>query len=218
MTDRPIIFSAPMVRALLDGRKTQTRRVLKPSDDEGRFWPLYSAGRMVASGCAQAPDKIHSGGRYSATRYAPGDRLWVRETFATWDGGARDLAYRADISDSEWSALLHDRRHGAPWRVRSPIHMPRWASRLTLHVTEVRVQRLQEIDAYDAIREGMSPGTQLPCGGMDRDPVEDFCELWCSLHGEGAWDANPWVCAVSFTVERANIDATTPTGADQGAV
>jgi len=172
VTDRPIIFSAPMIRALLDGRKTQTRRVLKPHGDT-----------------------------FSAPSYRRGDRLYVREA-AHIDGTS--VNYRADHpGDSA----------GLGWR--PSIHMPRWASRLTLTVTDVRVQQLQEISADDAVAEGCHfkrwitgeyPFFDQGVEADNRQLVRMYRDLWNSLHGTGAWDANPWVVAISFTVQRGNID------------
>ena len=238
MTDRPIIFNGAMVNALLNGRKSMTRRVLKPWPGAQAKWltmeTLHRAPtcylcevgghlgvQMQHPLAGQAGNDAMSPLGWVRLPYAPGDRLWVRETFATWDGGARDLAYRADTSGSEWSDLLHDRRHGAPWRVRPSIHMPRWASRLTLTVTDVRVQRLNSLTDDDAIAEGIQPqhvqtarqGSAVLGWGYDGldgygpgTPKAAFSLLWNTIHGPDAWDANPWVCAISFTVEQRNID------------
>lgn len=183
MADRPIIFSAPMVRALLDGRKTQTRLVLKPQPENASpaLWP----------GCCRP-------------YYAPGDRLWVRETWAherlspdpdnpdNPDPAEPMLLYRASYSE----------RRGVFWR--SPIHMPRWASRITLTVTDVRVQRVQEINEDDAAREGFPmPATE---GHGSLSPMTDFAEVWDDLHGHGSWASDPWVAAITFRVKRCNID------------
>lgn len=195
MTDRPSIFSAPMIRALLDGRKTQTRRVLKPP-----YGTLEYLG----------------GGQWRpiCTKLFPGDRLWVRETVALWTGAHRDTVYRADESAEEWANLKHDADLGF-WTVRPSIHMPRWASRLTLIVTDVRVQRLQEISEDDAIAEGIHRNLSnwYPIPGVDGSGTTAraaFAGLWNSIHGPDAWDANPWVAAITFDVKRGNID--TPTG------
>ena len=200
MPDKPIIFSAPMVRALLDGRKTQTRRVLKPQpawgapenyqpmSDEDPYWAVFDA------------DHVETRLRVN---YAPGDRLWVREAIH-WTGNLRFVADDAvvdlDRMPNGFTTSLQ--------RITS-IFMPRWASRLTLTVTEVRVQRLQEISTDDAIAEGIS----LPwvAGGtlavMAQGIAKDgYRALWNSLHGPDAWEANPWVVAISFTVQRGNID------------
>jgi hypothetical protein len=177
MADRPIIFSAPMVKALIEGRKTPTRRILKPQPVPCLSWS------------APPPGTYPSDKGWSRLPYELGDRLWVREG-ACWVS-AWGWRYRADNDD------LEDKRASGevgPWR--SPIHMPRHASRLTLTVTEVRVQRLQDITLADARAEGV----WFP-------ELFSFLRLWNSLHGPDAWDANPWVCAISFTVEQRNIDA-----------
>lgn len=192
MTDRPIIFSAPMVRALLDGRKTQTRRLLKPPYGTleylgGSTWrPIY-------------------------TKCFRGDRLWVREAFSyeTMDvdrNGFMPPWYWADGNPTS----------GDFTRPKPSIHMPRWASRLTLTVTEVRVQRLQNISEADADAEGFGgdfPHVVMPDVFPDADEAggltipQCFGRLWNSLYGPDAWDANPWVAAITFTVARGNIDA-----------
>lgn len=206
MADRPIIFSAPMVRALLAGRKAQTRRICKEP------WGLQE---WVAGEWRPIP------------RFAPGDRLWVRETWAV--GPIYDGVAPRDINPAGkpgWCGIRYaasDDRLGI--KDRSPIHMPRWASRLTLTVTEVRVQRLQEISEADAWKEGCDDEWAECCGHPDwkgygepeccgnpirmSDPIGQYCALWNSIHGPDAWTENPWVAAISFTVERRNID--TPT-------
>lgn len=229
MTDRPIIFSAPMVKALLDGRKTQTRRVLKPQPPaqpepncHPSHKPRHEAPYLDAyCGEPRTPQNPRGMSRdwhwwqvddrpgpvACHVPYAPGDRLWVREVCATWGGNTKDAAYRATMGDDNWSDLLHDVRRGAPWQLRSPIHMPRWASRITLTVTEVRVQRLQQISAEDVAAEGACELAFLPPTDEDTREARDvFRTLWHSLHGPEAWAANPWVCAITFTVRQGNID------------
>ena len=147
--------------------------------------------------------------------YATGDRLWVREAVcwvSRW--GWR---YRADDDD-----LSDKREAGEVGRWRPSIHMPRWASRLSLTVTEVRVQRLQEISEADAAAEGCEATGWRPtygnpdnAGFEESIPAKDaFADLWNSLHGPGAWEANPWVAAYTFTVQRGNIDAIKETSND----
>ena len=202
MTDRPIIFSAPMVRAMLDGRKSQTRRVLKvPSGsyvEQGGVWAM-------TDGCAYGD---------AALPYTTGDRLWVRETFIgpyayevneypPRDWGNKAIWFPAD-------GPVPEKHAGQFWhRARPSIHMPRWASRLTLTVTDVRVQRLQDISEADAVAEGCDAVLALtikrPNGAHPGNPRECYCDLWNSLHGPGAWDANPWVVALTFDVVRQNI-------------
>lgn len=187
MTDRPIIFSAPMVNALLAGRKSQTRRVLKPLPRRTIFFDAKAAGLD----------------QFQEPPYAPGDRLYVRE--AIDKASDRDgVFYRADYEAQHGDAT------GLGWR--PSIHMPRWASRLTLTVTEVRVQRLQEISAGDSIAEGVECETctamgQSACHGRGCfASIDAYRTLWNSLHGPDAWDANPWVVALTFNVKRGNID------------
>ena len=146
-----------------------------------------------------------------------GDRLWVREAFR----GSKDYDAYPPREWSHWP--VHYEADGAPdprdevgenGKLRSPIHMPRWASRLTLTVTDVRVERLQEISEADAQAEGFP----ISWDGKPYDPPspqEDSWQgygrssmslYWNSLHGPDAWDANPWICALTFTVSRGNID------------
>lgn len=204
MTDRPILFSAPMVRALLDGRKTQTRRVLKPQPDyrgpsgfmhDAEEWGWADENGEHVSVLEIVPNGFHIGGR-----------LWVRETWRAWseyDGmppraipAAAAIQYPADNPLSPWDS-----------KARPSIHMPRWASRLTLIVTDVRVQRLQDISEADAIAEGIAPTANSQTIDCDTpSPRDGFRDLWNGIHGPGAWDENPWVAAISFDVVRDNID------------
>lgn len=200
MVDRPVIFSAPMVRALLEGRKTQTRRL---------------AGKWRVSGDATREGEAGVFIPSPWQRVRPGERLWVREVWGTHagpgilccehdrpnalrvGGGYSPVTFRADAAGRAWGM------YGPPkWR--SPLHMPRWASRLTLTVTAARVERLQEITLGDICAEGLAQSI------YDFKPVhrgfDAWIALWDSLHGEGAWDANPEVVALSFTVRKGNID------------
>lgn len=214
MADKPIIFSAPMIRVLLDGRKTQTRRVLKPQPSPhvqilkvGRFWDWRDGTR---GGSVRVP-------------YAIGDRLWVRESFVTGFDiddeigqpvGDIKVWYRAtDVGLSWYNPDTESTFDNPPWR--SPIHMPRALSRMTLAVTHVRVARLQDISEEDADAEGFGgdfPHVVMPHVFPSADKasvltiVECFARLWNSIHGPDAWDANPWVVALTFDVIQANID------------
>ena len=202
MTDLPILFSAPMVRALLDGRKTQTRRIIKDAPT-APGWTLYSAeGKHTWLGPNGYPSMP------CTVRFAKGDRLWVRETFSfdhSWTG--------TKPSEVIPAAPVHYWADGNPiegdWTKPKPgIHMPQWVSRLTLTVTDVRVQRLQEITPADAIAEGIwAPANSMTIDCETRDPRDDFQALWNSINGAGSWGANPWIVALTFTVERRNIDA-----------
>ena len=203
MTDRPIIVSAPMIRALLDGRKTQTRRIIKPSpefcgggrsrdpqnwnDPDAWGWENYDEG------CWDLLSEGYTGRPF----YAPGDRLWVREAFSY-----ESLDVDRNGFMPPWYWADGNPESGDFTRPKPSIHMPIWASRLTLIVTEVRVQRLQEISRGDAMEEGC-PFANMADGPNPRDWYRD---IWNSIHGPDAWDANPWVAAISFTVHRCNID------------
>lgn len=186
MSDKPIIFSAPMVRALLNGTKTQTRRVIKKK----------AALDALAIG---GPNWLTLPGNADLlpVNVRPGDRLWVREAVA-WVS-AWGWRYRADNDD-----LSEKRESGEVEKWKPSIHMPRHASRLTLTVTDVRVQRLQEISLGDICAEGLARSI------YDFAPVQRgfdaFDALWDSIHGKGAAAANPWVAAYTFTVQRGNID------------
>ena len=196
--ERPILFSGPMVRAILDGRKTQTRRVVKPQPE----WVPYPAhvcepGEPVGFWAWQrTPRNFHDSVHEDFARHNPfgavGDRLWVRETWAGLEiGDDVAVSYRADVPED---AHKFDR-----WR--SPIHMPRWASRITLEITDVRVERVQEISEADAIAEGVTAYADAHLSkGHDRTPVEVFAYLWDSLNAKRGygWDVNPWVWVISF--------------------
>ena len=185
MKERPIIFSAPMVRAILAGTKTQTRRALAPD-------LFISSGGAVVRMASAGP--ATTGIREAHCPYwrQPGDRLWVRETWAPRTLGAWPLMdqhmkplYRASEDRPEWKRI---------WK--PSIHMPRWASRITLEVTGVRVERLQDISEADAIAEG---APWAACGApQEGSHKAGFAQLWESINGPGSWAANPWVWVVAF--------------------
>lgn len=191
MRVKPILFTAPMVRALLDGRKSQTRRDLTVRTRDGDILP-------------------------PSTHYTAGDLLWVRETCSALEShdGLDCVRFDADQvwrpientpeAADRWLKMHHYR--GKRGATVPSIHMPRWASRLTLEVTEVRVQRLQEIGHEDAIAEGMRRFDPANMSEDESGPVWRFSELWNSLHGPDAWAANPWVAAISFKTHHKNVD------------
>lgn len=190
MKERPILFSGPMVRALLAGTKTQTRRVVKPL-------PI-TLNRETNS--LQVDDKNIANGRFAkqvACPYGqPGARLWVRETFARIDGQTRPW-----IETDYKATYTHGDRLGDSLGIRkkwSPsIHMPRHASRITLEITGVRVERLQDISPDDCIAEGAWPIAQRELG-RGHEAVAAFRDLWESINGPGSWAANPWVWVLEF--------------------
>ena len=210
MTDRNLIFRANMVRALLKGRKTQTRRVVKPRKHFSLFSGQWSDSAVLLKG--------NQSWRDEEIRYRVGDRIWVRES---WSG---DYVFRDTPPKSRNSFVADGHPYlretiwywadGNPenWDYEKPrpsIHMPRWASRLTLIVTDVRVQRLQDISEEDARAEGaLLPWSGSPGTACDdtRTACSEFRALWNILHGPDAWHTNPWVTAITFTVHHGNID------------
>ena len=188
MRERPILFSGPMVRALLAGTKTQTRRIAKPvkHPDLGN---LYDAGALVLEREPQhVIDRACPYGR-------PGDRLWVRET---WAFGIHALAAKRD-EDGPFVYAADGTTHGRLCeRWRPSIHMPRHACRLVLEIVGVRVERLQAISEADSCAEGIpSKGLQF-YDGRPATPKDAFESLWNEINGPAAWAANPWVWVVEF--------------------
>lgn len=202
MKDHPIIFSAPMVRAILEGKKTQTRRIVKPQPDRiiGKYPAIDDFGDLEAIRCPYGQ---------------PGDRLWVRETWAYVDNSEFDepnyYDYKADSGakyPGQWPEEFTRDEVPENVRWRPSIHMPRAASRILLEVADVRVERLQEISEQDAIEEGVELVASGPVLGdfyrhyadpeRGLDPQSSFETLWQSLHGPESWDANPWVWVITF--------------------
>ncbi len=189
MDARPILFSALMVREILAGTKTQTRRIVKPGN-------LGPGGLPVRQPTPDWNAAHYGGGMWSdGLDFAafcpygqPGDRLWVRET---WAPGGRYAAT--------------DSRPGAVPRWRPSIHMPRAASRITLEITGVRVERLQDISEADALAEGIGRydngtfGLDAPAACMGPSAAVAYMRLWDHINGPGSWDANPWVWVVEFS-------------------
>ena len=223
MKEHPILFSGPMVRAILDGRKTQTRRVINPQPKVVHdFYP---------DGTLETERLFRNGGRIRCPYGVRGDRLWVRETWA--DVSAlrfaqhdfpNGVSYKADCNADSLELAKH---YGARWT--PSIHMPRWASRITLEVVDLAVQPLQTISKQDAIAEGVEP--LFSTAELERHPEcwsdpmpyknylwhglpgrrcnegfsskrtarESFASLWDSINADRApWSSNPWVWAVTF--------------------
>lgn len=186
--ERPILFSGPMVRAILEGRKTQTRRPINPQPQRFGFWVKENE---LLQACPYGK---------------PGDLLWVRETWQifrvyedTWNGG-----YEADLWDGPiprerpnhaWVTYAADDPGGRPWR--PSIHMPRWASRITLRITNIRIERLCDISVDGASAEGVE-------AAIDHDGpmcyLAEFQRLWDAMHSKRGlrWNANPWVWVMEF--------------------
>ncbi|MDP3405080.1 MAG: hypothetical protein Q8S03_10350 [Brevundimonas sp.] len=192
MTDRPILFSGPMVRALLDGRKTQTRRIVKPQPrvhENGSYgWDAGRGARCAGLAGTHWPPTL---GLDCMSPYGgPGDRLWVRETWCHADTRS-GFAYCADTP-------LGSDQTGNGWR--PSIHMPRAACRLTLNVTGIRVERLQDISEADAEAEGVQTPALVPILGAFWSSRDGYARLWNHINGPDSWSANPWVWVVTFEV------------------
>lgn len=205
MKERPIIFHAEMVRAILAGRKTQTRRIVKPlhmATVDAEQFPILA---MCPYG-------------------SPGGRLWVGETCRAEAIGDEGLCGVRYVADGQFMPIANTREASDRWvqlywsrgmegATVPPIHMPQWASRITLEITGVRVERLQEISEADAIAEGIDGAfveggrywrnyslsdAEAMCAPMLNFPTESYRTLWESINGPGSWDANPFVWVVTF--------------------
>jgi len=228
MKEHPILFSAPMVRAILDGRKTQTRRVVKPQPDDVSCDGIpvkFVTHKFLDRETKTVVEKSHHD---DGTRYVerikcpygqPGDRLWVREAWIQrgewiqdfgepglgdvsgeyWKG-SRDIAYKAEMETPH--GIIQSNFVAPKWRGRPSIHMPRWASRITLEIDSVCVERLHDITEEDATAEGIEQVRQEWSGGdscaNEMSGRELFEILWESINGPKSWDANPWVWSVEF--------------------
>lgn len=219
---KPIPFTAPMVRAILEGRKTQTRR-LNGLDDVNKIPDAWDATRVTV-GSLDYKVKKSAKGKYGATFIShpdaianrtihvcpqicpygqPGDRLWVRETWqhSNFPFGPLDkscaIFYRADyLNDPLGPDLELDTSSDIRRKWNPSTHMPRWASRITLEVTGVRVERLQDISGEDCWAEG------IECAGWDSEKYGSvthcYRDLWESINGPGSWKTNPWVWVIEF--------------------
>lgn len=217
MAERGVLFSGPMVRSLLAGTKTQTRRgIVMPSrrghsefgrsDTTGYDWHFRDKGLRWHD---VKHDRL-----LELLQHRVGDRLYVRETWTHTGTGVWQIA---DVWNARDGRVVYQADEGIPGAKYWPsIHMPRAFSRLTLNVTDVRIERLQECSAGDAIAEGIQGNAfegwrdysdgEKQCDFMV-DPRQSYRTLWNSINGPGAWDANPWVAAYTFTVHQGNIDA-----------
>jgi len=217
MKERPILFFPSMVRAILAGTKTQTRRAIKPvGNDEGFVLQDYGDGPWPyrsedgESGFYRDSHGYDVEERIKCPYGRPGDRLWVRESFSgpycmeAQDGMAAAAPSKWAHKSRIWYWADGQPTHGDWTRPRPSIHMPRWASRITLEVTDVKVERLQDISEADAMAEGIvnagdDNGYQLAdTSHYAGTASESYASLWESINGPGSWGANPWVWCVSF--------------------
>ena len=224
MKERPMLFSAPMVRAILDGRKTVTRRIVKPVKfypdfgcavgqvggawrygspaalglrERGDHWSVVLKGDVLQRMCTS---EAYGWGAGAGCPYGVpgGDRLYVRETWAA-PHAYDHLPPRLIPQDARIHYAATEDRGGLLWR--PSIHMPRWASRITLEVTGVRVETLQDIDLADALAEGISDTGALildSAGNEQGGPIAEYAVLWEQINGPGSWDANPLVWVLDF--------------------
>lgn len=183
MNEKPILFNSEMVNAILSGRKTQTRRIIKLDHERGMVNPVVRGrnGEISSITCRLAPMLCPLG--------KPGDQLWVREAFAAGLCTESTLAYRATHKTED---LEEDWGETIKWT--PSIHMPRWASRINLLITGVRVERLQDISDADASAEGCKISS-MQSGECLSDM---FARLWKSIYGDESWQANPWVWVIEF--------------------
>lgn len=251
MKERPILFSGEMVRAILDGRKTQTRRIVKPQPDDclglselHRLYPASYPNHWAESGASVFQLRDGDARSWKCPYGQPGDLIWVRESF--WQSSRYPFTMpcgEASPQEMNWGSRIHYASDGKPentpnrhypnglkggyisapdpdavWFVRPSIHMPRWASRLTLEIVSVRVERLQDISEEDAKTEGAECLIFDNCTDLDRELLDmpsmengvpyrnGFALLWQSINGPGSWDANPWVWVIEYRAINENID------------
>lgn len=204
MKERPILFSAPMVRAILAGTKSQTRRVMKPQPHDPAAG-LYGEPAMIHGSGSYTQDHMLEEGFDGGTcpHGQPGDRLWVREN--GWERPTRSLKQLRDGADT-WAPYYFDADGISEqeaddlkawgFKRRSSIFMPRWASRITLEISNVRVEHLQDVSRGDCMAEGCP----FPNMAHSDDPRQWYAGLWDQINGPGSWDKNPWVWCIEFRV------------------
>lgn len=217
--ERPILFSSEMVRSILEGRKTQTRRVadVRGADrviwcPNGQFVPARPGDEGFRGWVAEV-DKLGGEKGLHLPLFCPygqpGDRLWVRETFLPdppidgwpgdieWNGCGRSIAGVPEHYRSPENVIFKATWKGdSELKWRPGIHMPRWASRLSLEITKIRIERVQDISHEDATAEGCRPY----CVAFDKLPAQEYRELWNKINAKRGfgWDVNPWVWCISF--------------------
>ncbi|WP_346802390.1 hypothetical protein ABDV57_10905 [Klebsiella pneumoniae] len=222
MTERGMIFNAEMVRAILDGRKTQTRRIMKVQPESNQLGLLLITDSTKHSdiGKYHWAESNATGNHVRSKLFlcpfgAVGDRIWVREGFfpaplemqsepprkTMWNIAYRDGMQMEKLAPAEYNPTIYNYERWTP-----SIHMPRWASRILLEITNVRVERLNAISEEDARAEGIIDGGCLNCGepepcgcaNPEPDATDAFAYLWQSIYGQESWNANPWVWVIEF--------------------
>ncbi|HCM3802175.1 TPA: morphogenetic protein [Klebsiella variicola subsp. variicola] len=223
MKERGMIFNAEMVRAILEGRKTQTRRIMKVQPESNRLGLLLITDSTKHSDIGKYHwAESNATGNHVRSKFflcpfgAVGDRIWVREAFfpaplemqsapprkTMWNIAYRDGVQMDKLAPAEYNPTIYNYERWTP-----SIHMPRWASRILLEITDVRVERLNAISEEDATAEGVPPagsllpdypGTFLTPKGYFATAKVAFQRLWESIYGEESWKANSWVWVISF--------------------
>ncbi|GKO38159.1 hypothetical protein NUBL21974_04390 [Klebsiella quasipneumoniae] len=224
MTERGMIFNAEMVRAILDGRKTQTRRIMKVQPESNQLGLLLITDSTKHSdiGKYHWAESNATGNHvrsklFSCPFGAVGDRIWVRETWSSdfanyypndrvWYAADNNRRLDIEVVDGVRGIYSPESDVHVPFRWQPSIHMPRWASRILLEITDVRVERLNAISEEDARAEGIIDGGCLNCGepepcgcaNPEPDATDAFAYLWQSIYGQDNWNANPWVWVIEF--------------------
>ncbi|MDT9738455.1 hypothetical protein [Klebsiella quasipneumoniae] len=224
MTERGMIFNAEMVRALLSGRKTQTRRIMKVQPESNQLGLLLITDSTKHSdigkyhwGESNATGNHVRSKLFSCPFGAVGDRIWVRETWSSdfanyypndrvWYAADNNRRLDIEVVDGVRGIYSPESDVHVPFRWQPSIHMPRWASRILLEITDVRVERLNAISEEDARAEGIIDGGCLNCGepepcgcaNPEPDATDAFAYLWQSIYGQESWNANPWVWVIEF--------------------
>lgn len=222
MKERGMIFNSEMVRAILDGRKTQTRRIMKVQPESNQLGLLLITDSTKRSdiGKYHWAESNATGNHVRSKLFlcpfgAVGDRIWVREGFfpaplemqsepprkTMWNIAYRDGMQMEKLAPAEYNPTIYNYERWTP-----SIHMPRWASRILLEITDVRVERLNAISEEDARAEGIIDGGCLNCGepepcgcaNPEPDATDAFAYLWQSIYGQASWNANPWVWVIVF--------------------
>ncbi len=226
--ERPILFSAPMVRAILSGQKTVTRRAIKPQPTWNGKWFQWDGHAPNSKHGAVGGNNIDAAilMSFSSPYGKPGDRLWVRETWGVISHDFDERGNMIDWNPDRPASPIREMRFGrgyysghviyradgeAVWAGdddgggddrsawKPSIHMPRIACRILLEITEIRVERLQDISKEQALAEGvMSCEQDIDPDGIGYSPLELFGGLWTMINGDGSWQSNPWVWVVEF--------------------
>lgn len=205
MKEHPILFQTEMIQAILQGRKTMTRRIIKNFDIKiNEFGKIdYSGKTRFGHNCDLESINDKFLGIVDNCPYGKiGDTLWVRETFTILEPEhcatmAERFVYKADMKDAISEEMRQDYiKHGWPYQWRPSIFMPRAASRITLKITNIKVERVQDISEEDAIKEGVD--LSKVSGDWEHTPVQEFESLWVKINGQESWDSNPFCWCVEF--------------------